>query len=120
MIKRTLKPKTVLVVESDHDTRVRIRSALEAVGHFVISAANGADGLVMLEKMTVPSLIIVASDLAVMTGIDFIAALAKIAQFDKVPLAHLAEPGEASIAGTCQTIYKPVQIDKLIEAVENC
>lgn len=112
--------KSILLVEHDHETRVKIRRILEGAGHFVISAPTGVDGLAMLDKISRPSLIIVATDLPIMNGREFVDHLKKKEKFNSIPITHLAEASEPAMPEACHTITKPVEEKQLLAAVEKC
>ena len=90
-----MNPKSVLVIERDHDVRVLVRRSLEEDGHFVISATSGAEALVFLEKMSIPDLILINPSLHYMDPQGFIRLLRRMKGFEKIAigqLGHLETP----------------------------
>lgn len=111
------KPKIILVIEGDHNTRVEIRTTLESAGHFVISTTNAGEAINLLQKMTVPSLIILSGKLPLMDGEQFVLAFRKNSSYKDVPIAQIGEPHEHRIEGTCSFLKKPLEKAELLEAV---
>jgi CheY-like chemotaxis protein len=85
-------PKTIFIIESDHQTRVALRQALEARGHFVVSAADGAQALRLLEQMSAPELILLDMDMPIMTGEQFLGLFEADPRFSKIPVLQLVRP----------------------------
>ncbi len=78
----------VLIVEDDGDTRELLRRALEARGHAVLEASNGADALAALERTT-PSLILLDLLMPEMDGFQFVQALRDKASWADIPVIVL-------------------------------
>ncbi|OFZ55758.1 MAG: hypothetical protein A2428_03680 [Bdellovibrionales bacterium RIFOXYC1_FULL_54_43] len=112
--------KTILVIESDHETRVSIRRALEDAGHFVISATNGADALSLLEKMSLPSIILLDASIPLMNGEQFLAVLRSDPERSSIPVVQISGPGEARLEGAFCSITKPLTSAAILKVVENC
>ncbi len=75
ILRAEIKVKCVLVIESEHGLRVLIRRALEDAGYFVASTTNGAEGLALLDKITVPSVILLDANIPMLNGEQFLAAI---------------------------------------------
>jgi CheY-like chemotaxis protein len=112
--------KIVFVVEDDHDTRVSVRGALENAGYFVVSAANGADALAMLEKMTTPSIILLDVGMPIMNGNQFFEIIRKDLRFSAIPVVQMSASVTPRISGTCCVLEKPLHLKNLIAAIESC
>lgn len=112
--------KSVLVIESDHNTRVEIRKMLESEGHFVISSANGAEALTQIDKMSAPSLILVGNSLAMISADQLLALLKQIPSLRDIPIAQLKSEGDAVLVGACYVLDKPVSREELLECLKNC
>ncbi len=78
----------VLIVEDDGDTRELLRRALEARGHAVLEASNGADALAAIERTT-PSLILLDLMMPEMDGFQFVQALRDQADLADIPVIVL-------------------------------
>lgn len=112
--------KSVLVIESDHNTRVEIRKILESEGHFVISSANGAEALTQIEKMSPPSLILIGSSLAMMSADQLLTLLKQIPGLRGVSIAQIKNEGDAVLVGACYVLAKPISREELLECLKNC
>lgn len=98
-----MKIKSVLVIERDHEARVLIRRALEDRGHFVISATSGAEAIVLLEKMSVPALILLNPHLNYMDPQGFVNLIRRMAGFENIPFGQIGI-SETPLAGlSCMT-----------------
>lgn len=65
--------RKILIIETDHDTRVLYRKTLEDVGYVIVSTTTGKDGLDILRKnLSSIKLILLAIDMPVMDGNDFL------------------------------------------------
>jgi CheY-like chemotaxis protein len=84
-----MKNKSILVIERDHEARVLIRRALEDRGHFVISATSGAEAIVLLEKMSIPTLILINPQLNYMDPQGFIQLIRRMPGFEKIPIGQI-------------------------------
>src|SRR5438552_827044 len=70
--------RTVLVVDDDTDFRETVSDALIGAGYRVVGAAHGADGLMRLATMPgLPCLVLLDLTMPVMSGWEFLAALAR-------------------------------------------
>ena len=90
-------PTTVLVIEDDADGRRSVTEALEAVGHTVISAATGAEGLRLLDG---PSCDVVLTDVR-LPDIDGMTILARsLARYPLLPVLLMTAYGDVASAVT--------------------
>jgi len=64
-------PLTILVVDDDLGTRLAISDFLEATGYSVVTAANGVEGLKLIEKCQ-PHLIVTDVTMPQMDGYEFV------------------------------------------------
>ena len=68
---KSLNSKAVLVVEDDRDIRTVFGDAIEAEGFRVLLAANGREGLDLLQKAQNVGLVLLDLMMPVMNGRDF-------------------------------------------------
>lgn len=111
--------QTILVIEDDHDIRVCLRQALEADGYYVFSAANGIDGLAMLQRIKPPDAIILDQNMPLMSGDAFL----QIKQNDKalapIPVIMVSAVADRSTPlGAVEFLRKPVDLNRLLEAIK--
>ena len=66
--------KTVLIVDDEPDIRLILKTLLEMMGHTVLSAENGKEGLTLFEENE-PDLVITDLVMPVMSGLDLIYAI---------------------------------------------
>lgn len=109
---------SVLVIESDHNTRVEVRRMLEDAGHFVVSSANGAGALAQLENMSTPSVIFLASSLALMNADQVLAVLKSNPDFAAIPVVQIKGPEEPHLEGVSCTLNKPINQVELLECLK--
>lgn len=110
--------KSVLVIEPDHNNRVLVRTALERVGHFVLSTTGGAAALALLEQTSTPGLILLSSNLPFMAAGEFLALLRKNPKWSAIPVAQFLGDADLPLAGICCTIRLPIDPQALLKAVE--
>lgn len=113
--------KKILVVDDEHDICDFVQNFFRERGYEVLTAAGGDDALVSIKKDR-PDLVLL--DIR-MKGMDGIAALKHIKDFDKtikvVMVTALEEQDrmdEACRLGACEYITKPLALDQLEQAVE--
>lgn len=112
----------ILCVEDEPDIRADIVDVLTELGHTVIAASNGEEGLQAALQFR-PQIIICDSLMPVMTGTEMIVALRELyPEFDSVGFVFLSAHAEADhrkaglAAGAKRYLTKPIDFDKL-EAV---
>jgi len=115
-----LELKSVLVIESDHETRVAIRKVLENAGHFVVSATNGADAFAILEKITPPKVVLLSSNLPFMSASDFLVQFKESPRFHTIPVAQIISEGEVPLNSACNTIKRPIDPTELLLIISAC
>jgi CheY-like chemotaxis protein len=111
---------TILIIDADHNTRVSLRNCFEKKGCFVVSAANGASALELLEEMTPPSLILLDMNMPVMDGEQFIGVIRSDPRFSAIPIVQMSEGPDLKRTGACCVIKKPIEISKLLDLIECC
>lgn len=115
-----MKPLPILIVEDDRDLREALCDTLGLAGYEVLSAADGAAALALLEKRKVG---LVVSDVQ-MHPMDGHTLLREIkAVYPYVPVLLMTAYGmidkavEAMRAGACTYLTKPFEPDKLLVEV---
>lgn len=112
--------KTILVIEDDHETRVVLRQVLEEAGYFVVSAGNGAAGLALLRGMTSPSVILLDIMMPIMSGDEFLKIIREDKERSGIPVLQMSAGSTPQRQGTCGVFYKPLDLRKLLKAIDDC
>ena len=95
--------RSVLVIEAEHDLRVMIRSVLEGVGFFVVSAANGKDAIALLQNISLPAVVLVDSKLPIMPASEFMDFLKGHPSFSKIPTIQIKRADDMDLSGVCES-----------------
>jgi CheY-like chemotaxis protein len=112
------KAKQVLVVEDDGDIRAMVELTLEAEGHHVSSATNGAEGL---ERVRADGFDLILLDLKmpVMDGWEFARRYREGGGEAPIVVLSAAQDAErhARSIGAAHVLAKPFDLDALIAVV---
>jgi CheY-like chemotaxis protein len=111
----------ILVVDDNEDFRAVLKQTLESTGYSVIEAGDGQQALDLMKANPV-NMAIVDLDMPRMNGIEF-SKRAKAAnpQFPIVMVTAYAQfysPGEILGSGVDAFLQKPVDLDRLLKAIE--
>lgn len=113
-----MSKKRILVVEDDANIRDVLKLALEFEGFEVITAKNGKEGLVLLDK-TKPGLILLDLMMPVMNGWEFVEHLKNENLFKKYPVIVVSAYSERAKAIDCKDfVLKPLELEDLLESVK--
>lgn len=96
-------PRSVLVIEAEHDLRVMIRSVLEGVGFFVVSAANGKDAMALLQNMSMPSVILVDSKIPILPANEFMEFIVKDTNYSQIPVIQIRRADDEFLPGIVES-----------------
>jgi two-component system chemotaxis response regulator CheY len=113
---------TILTVDDSPSIRQMIKVVLAPLGHTVIEAGDGAQGLEKA-KASKPSLVITDLNMPVMNGLEFIKALRASPAFTGLPIVFLttesndAVKQQAKQAGATGWITKPFTQEQLLAVV---
>jgi PAS domain S-box-containing protein len=113
----------ILVVDAHASTRRAVRAALEAAGHWVVEAADGAAALAEV-ALRVPALIVQDLALPDRDGFTLLAELRQRLTPHPVPIFCMTgfltrvEESRASDAGFAQLLVKPIDPGQLLSLVE--
>lgn len=114
---------TILVIDDDASIRGVLKRFLEGHGYAVSVAANGKEGLHQLE-INMPELVITDIMMPEADGLEVLMAMREMEQ--KPPIIAIsggmrAAPMDflplAGKLGACKVLYKPVDLDHLLDAV---
>jgi CheY-like chemotaxis protein len=116
---------SILVIDDEAPLRGFLRRVLEKAGHTVWEAADGAEGLRLLQSQT-PDLVFCDLFMPVQEGLETIRAVHQ-AQLD-VPIVAMSGGGwggqvddflqTARMLGAVEALEKPFSADRLLQAVE--
>ncbi|MFM8321218.1 MAG: response regulator [Chloroflexota bacterium] len=112
----------VLVVEDSPTNQALVCDFLRSLGCRVDSAANGLEAI-QLAGENPPDLVLMDIQMPVMDGLEAIQRLRALPQFNRLPiiaLTALVMPGDREQclkAGASDYLSKPIQLDKLREAI---
>jgi len=111
----------ILIVDDDPDIRDALGECLRYEGYDVHSAADGRDALDRLEFGLRPSVILLDLMMPVLNGFDVLNALKNRPEWSSIPVVVVsANRGYQAedLAGAVSILRKPVNMDRLIAAVE--
>jgi two-component system, chemotaxis family, chemotaxis protein CheY len=114
--------RAILVVDDALTIRQHARLLLEAHGYRVVEAKNGRDGLQAVQKERF-DLIIVDVNMPVMSGLQMVAEVRKLAEYRRTPIFVLTTESsqetvlEGKAAGATAWVVKPFKVDILIPAI---
>jgi signal transduction histidine kinase/ActR/RegA family two-component response regulator len=115
-------PTRVLVVEDNPDAREALRAVLEAEGHHVAAAGDGADGIELATAFR-PAIVFIDIGLPTLDGYEVARRLRARAAGDKTMLVALTGRGQsddrrrAQEAGFDAYLVKPVAPDELFALI---
>lgn len=111
----------ILVIDDNPDARSLLRTILEEKGFTVFEAGNGEEALKVMEEMLV-HLAVVDLDMPRMNGIEFSKrAKAGNPRFPIIMVTAFAQfysPAEVLASGVDAFLQKPVDLSRLLKAIE--
>lgn len=116
-----MAPKSVLVVEDEHDARLLMRELLEGAGYTVVTATNGRDALELMRTMNPPPcLILLDLRMPIMDGWDFVAELHRHATLAQIPIGVQSAEEERTLPdGVSFVLKKPINPKALLALVRH-
>ena len=116
----------ILLVDDDRQLSEIVCGQLEREGHCVVSAANGAEALSVLQAVRAPDLIILDLEMPVMDGWGLLAALRRSLALDDCPVIVTSSATPTFVArrraelGRATFLRKPVDLEVLLGAIARC
>jgi len=108
---------SVLITEDDHNFRDTLEDVLAEDGHTVVCARNGAEGLVALNRLPRPALILLDLHMPVMDGVTFLNHLRQRpdqADFEVIVMSALVDPEWfRKLPGVVRAMRKPFDIEEI-------
>ncbi|MEJ7599028.1 MAG: response regulator [Kofleriaceae bacterium] len=114
------KTVSVMVIDDDADGADLIALLLQRAGYTVATARNGAEGLVMLERIR-PQLILLDVHMPIMDGPRFREAQRHDPALLEIPTVVMSSDPDSEMVldpGITATIKKPASIDAIMDLVE--
>lgn len=112
---------TILLIEDDHDIRVTFRQTLENNGYVIHSVANGKDAFELLEKISLPRLIILDLGMPIMTGEEFLRLKALNEKLVNIPVLVIScHQDRIELLSEHPSMVKPIDIDEFTNKVASC
>ena len=113
-------PRTILLVDDDHDVAEALSTVLADEGYDVATASNGREALVYLKSHTAPRLILLDVMMPVMDGYEFRIEQQRDPAIADIPVVVLTagSMGErVAEMGVTAHMRKPVDLDRLLSEV---
>lgn len=108
--------KPILIIEDEPDLRETLRDVLEMEGFHVATAANGLEGITLIQELGSPCLILLDLMMPVMDGWQFLDTFGARCE-TPAPVAVVS--AAADIADVerrygCMALKKPVRLEQLL------
>lgn len=114
-----MSKQPILVIDDDQAIRMTIADLLEAEGYVVATAINGADGLLVLDRVQ-PALVLLDMRMPVLDGWGFARTLQE--RGIKVPIVVLTAAQDAHRwareIDAADVVAKPFDLDELLSTIE--
>jgi CheY-like chemotaxis protein len=113
-------PRTILLVDDDHDVAEALSTVLADEGYDVATASNGREALMYLKSHTAPRLILLDVMMPVMDGYEFRIEQQRDPTIADIPVVVLTagSMGErVAELGVTAHMRKPVDLDRLLREV---
>lgn len=113
-----MEKHTILVIEDDPSIRDILKLALEFEGYGVALASNGKEGLLYLETMPLPNMILLDLMMPIMNGWEFMEIFKEQDKFKHIPVLIVSAFSEkAKTIEATAFIPKPVELETLINSI---
>ena len=104
---------TVLIIDDDEGIRVALAEILELFGYHVAVAADGQEGVELLEVGLEPNAIILDLMMPRMDGWTFLSRLRQDPKFQEVPVVVTSAVASESPKGADACLQKPFDVGQL-------
>jgi two-component system, chemotaxis family, chemotaxis protein CheY len=115
--------KKIIVIDDSSTIREQVAAALSEAGYQIIEAADGLQGLRVVEENTDAALVICDVNMPIMGGLDMISKVKANGKRPDLPIIVLTTEGDpelikkAKSAGAKAWIVKPFRRDLLVATV---
>lgn len=111
--------KKILIIDDNVNIRASLRMALELFGFEIFEAANGQEGLSLLQKI-IPSIILLDLMMPVMNGWQFVDSLAQEKTLSTIPIVVLtAFIDKVKTIKANAFVAKPFEFTHLLEVINS-
>lgn len=111
----------ILVADDEFANLETLGAALEAAGHRVLRAGDGADALRILTSQT-PDVVVCDEEMPVIAGSQLVDAMRATSRLSRIPVILMTAPpgGASSVEGTTlvSMVKKPVMVPQLLALIE--
>ena len=115
-----MKSKSVLIIDDEEGIRETLQLALEFEGYDVHTAANGEEGLEVLDQIRRPCVILLDLMMPVMNGWEFAVAIAKSELHKSIPVVVVsAFDTQAQGLPVRSVLKKPIDLSTLLDTVHH-
>lgn len=114
-------PKKILIVEDDRDVREALSIILQLEGYEIALATNGKEALELLQDGSRPALVLTDIMMPVLTGWEFIEAMAADPKIAATPVIILSAAEKRPIPKNGKVVAflpKPADIGVLIDLIK--
>ena len=113
------RKKTIMIIEDEPTIRELLTRILELEGYATVSAGDGRAAIELLSEIEKPDLILVDNLMPVMSGTEFLKALADDHVMVTIPVAMVSAYSEPESVGHARAfIKKPIDLDALLKFVK--
>ena len=113
------EPRTVLIVDDDHDLRQTLSEILNDEGYAVETATNGREALEVLRRCSAPRVVVLDLMMPVMDGWQLLEELRRDEALARIPVIIIsASTRIPRTVGATEILAKPLDYYKLVTSVE--
>jgi two-component system chemotaxis response regulator CheY len=116
--------KKVIVIDDSATVRQQVGTALSQAGFEVVEAADGDEGVAMIDRMPDLAMVICDVNMPKMSGLELLEVVKKNDKNAKLPVLMLTTEGQPQLverakkAGAKGWVVKPFKPDLLVAAVK--
>jgi CheY-like chemotaxis protein len=113
------EPRTVLIVDDDHDLRQTLSEILRDEGYAVETAVNGREALDLMRGRSAPRVLVLDLMMPVMDGWQLLDELRRDEALSRIPVVVISASNRGPRAtGAAEILQKPLDYYKLVTSVE--
>ena len=117
--------KTILVVDDSDTVRQQVSMALKQAGFAIAEAADGEEGLAMIEANRDIAMVVCDVNMPRMNGLEMVESVKTKAEHKSLPILMLTTEGQPSMikrakqAGAVGWIVKPFNANQLVQTAKH-